>query len=128
VLFRSNSKEFVESLSENSSVPVEKDVVLSSEFDDKCPSINNNILVFASNRAGGFGGYDLYYSFFENGNWGEPINFGSGINSEYDEFRPIVRSDEWQFDNDMMIFSSNRLGGKGGFDLYCVGIQRKEEI
>jgi hypothetical protein len=120
-----NSKEIVEILSDNSSASIEKDVILSSEFDDKCPSVTNNLLVFASNRAGGFGGYDLYYSFFENGNWSEPVNFGSGINSEYDEFRPIVRSDEWQFDNDMMIFSSNRPGGKGGFDLYFVGIERK---
>lgn len=123
-----NSKTIVEILSENSSVSVEKDPILSSESDDKCPSVTNNLLVFASNRAGGFGGYDLYYSVFENGKWGEPVNFGSGINSEYDEFRPIVRSDEWQFDNDMMIFSSNRPGGKGGFDLYFVGIERKGEI
>lgn len=123
-----SSKTIVEILSENNSAPVEKDAVLSSESDDKCPSITNNMLVFASNRVGGFGGYDLYYSVFENGNWSEPVNFGSGINSEYDEFRPIVRSDKWQFDNDMMIFSSNRPGGKGGFDLYFVGIERKEEI
>lgn len=103
-----------------------KSDILSSESDDKCPSINNNLLVFTSNRAGGFGGYDLYYSYFENGSWSEPINFGSEINTEYDEYRPIVRTNEWEFDNDMMIFSSNRPGGKGGFDLYYVGIQRKE--
>lgn len=45
-----------------------------------------------------------------------------------DEYRPIVRSDKWKFDNNMMIFSSNRPGGKGGFDLYFVGIERKGEI
>lgn len=122
-----NSKEIVEILSADNSATVEMDSILSSEFDDKCPSIVNNILVFTSNRAGGFGGYDLYYSYFENGSWGEPINFGSEINSEYDEYRPIVRSKPWEFDNDMMIFSSNRPGGKGGFDLYYVGIKRNEE-
>lgn len=119
------SKEILEILSGNNSNSVEKDSNLSSDYDDKCPSITNNILVFTSNRAGGFGGYDLYYSNFENGKWSEPINFGSKINSEYDEYRPIVRSKPWEFDNDMMIFSSNRPGGKGGFDLYYVGIQRK---
>jgi hypothetical protein len=102
-----------------------KDDILNSDGDDKCPSITNNILVFTSNRAGGFGGYDLYYSYFENGKWSQPVNFGNKINSEYDEYRPIVRSDEYEFDNDMMIFSSNRPGGKGGFDLYFVGIERK---
>lgn len=106
--------------------PVKKNDILSSGADDKCPSISDNILVFTSNREGGFGGYDLYYSYFENGEWSAPINFGSGINTEYDEYRPIVRSDPGQFDNDMMIFSSNRPGGKGGFDLYFVGIERNK--
>jgi hypothetical protein len=104
-----------------------KNEVLSSDGDDKCPSITNNILVFTSNRAGGLGGYDLYYSYFENGSWSEPVNFGSDINSAYDEYRPIVRSRPYEFDNDMMIFSSNRPGGKGGFDLYYVGIERQTE-
>ena len=101
------------------------DSILSSEFDDKCPSITNNILVFTSNRAGGYGGYDLYYSYFENENWCEPVNLGSEINTEYDEYRPITNS-LVNFENNMMIFSSNRPGGKGGFDLYYVGIRRKE--
>jgi hypothetical protein len=105
--------------------PVIKDDVLNSEDDDKCPSITNQTMVFASNRKGGFGGYDLYYSYFENGEWSEPVHFGREINTEYDEYRPIVRSQPWEFDNDMMIFSSNRPGGKGGFDLYYVGIERE---
>jgi len=121
-----NNKEIVEILTENNSATVEMDSIFSSEFDDKCPSITNNILVFTSNRDGGYGGYDLYYSYFENGRWSEPINFGSKINTEYDEYRPIVRSKPWEFENEMMIFSSNRPGGKGGFDLYYVGIPRKE--
>lgn len=122
------SKPVLEILSGSNAAPIEKESVLSSEFDDKCPSITNNRIVFTSNRAGGFGGYDLYYSYFENGKWSEPVNFGEGINSAYDEYRPIVRSDPYEFDNDMMIFSSNRPGGKGGFDLYYVGIQRKVGI
>jgi len=121
-----SSKEILQILSENEPASVEMDTILSSASDDKCPSITNNLLVFTSNRDGGFGGYDLYYSCFENGKWSKPINFGSGINTEYDEYRPIVRSNKWEFDNDLMIFSSNRPGGKGGFDLYYVGIPRKE--
>ncbi len=33
--------------------------VLSGPDDDKCPYIKGNLMVFASNRASGFGGYDL---------------------------------------------------------------------
>ncbi|RLD19152.1 MAG: hypothetical protein DRI71_12290, partial [Bacteroidetes bacterium] len=101
-----------------------KDDQLSSEFDDKCPFISENLMVFTSNRAGGYGGYDLYFSKLVNGSWTKPINFGANINTEYDEFRPIVRPQE-QFSNDFMLFSSNRPGGKGGFDLYYVGIEKE---
>ena len=59
--------------------------------------------------------------------WSDPINFGEKINTEYDEFRPIVRP-QWDFSNDLMLFSSNRPGGKGGFDLYYVGIDKINRI
>lgn len=94
---------------------------ISSEGDDKSPFIEQNIMVFASNRAGGFGGYDLYYSKYENEKWGIPINMGERINTKYDEFRPILKF-SYEFENDFLMFSSNRIGGKGGFDLYYTGV------
>ena len=63
-------------LSEDSSYEIIKDASLSSNSDDKCPFIFGNKMVFTSNRAGGFGGFDLYYSLLENGKWTEPVNFG----------------------------------------------------
>lgn len=90
---------------------------LSSEGNDKCPSINGDLMVFTSDRDGGNGGFDLYYSMFTNGQWSDPINFGSQVNSPYDEYRPIT----FDFAGfKVMIFSSNRPEGKGGFDLYAV--------
>lgn len=91
---------------------------LSSDYNDKCPSIHNDLLVFSSDREGGYGGFDLYFSLLLNGQWTSPVNFGPEINTEYDEYRPITFS----FDNfkHLMIFSSDRPGGKGGFDLYMV--------
>jgi hypothetical protein len=120
-------------LASDQAFPVEKDTLLSSEGNDKCPFIaysyelwgddvvQNNLLVFASDREGGYGGYDLYYSNYSQGTWSEPVNFGPVINTEYNEFRPIVRP-QGDFDNDFMLFSSDRPGGKGGYDLYYVGI------
>jgi hypothetical protein len=96
-------------------------IKISSESDDKCPFVNGKSLVFASNRSGGYGGYDLYYSVIKNGEWSEPKNFGNKINSEFDEYRPITLYHE-RFDNNLLIFSSNRPGGKGGYDLYYSGI------
>lgn len=94
---------------------------ISSVNNDKCPFISGNLLVFVSDREGGYGGYDLWYSNFENGGWTAPVNFGENINSEFDEYRPVVQHFN-EFENALMIFSSNRPGGKGGFDLYYVGI------
>jgi hypothetical protein len=112
------------SLRDSVSHIVTKDSTLSSDYEDKCPFINGKLMVFTSNRPGGFGGYDLYYSTFQNDKWSTPVNFGDKINTQYDEFRPIVKAYEYDFTNDFMIFSSNRPGGKGGFDLYYVGITR----
>lgn len=107
-------------LTSTNSVQISKESVLSSPANDKCPSINGSIIVFASDRDGGYGGYDLYYSKFVNNQWSAPVNFGEKINSSSDEYRPITFSFLNLFD--LMIFSSNRPGGKGGFDLYCAQI------
>jgi len=108
-----------ESLVSPNPLPFVKEAVLSGTSNDKCPSITVNLLVFTSDRPGGFGGYDLYYSLFLNDKWSAPVNFGSKINSEYNEYRPITFTFAG---TDLMIFSSDRPGGKGGYDLYGVKI------
>jgi hypothetical protein len=97
---------------------------LNSTSDDKCPMVMNRIMVFTSNRPGGIGGYDLYYSVFNKGRWGSPVNFGPGINTSYNEYRPVIG---WQedFTNYFLMFSSDRPGGLGGYDLYFTGVDFK---
>jgi hypothetical protein len=97
-------------------------VNLNSEADDKCPNLLGNIMIFTSNRPGGLGGYDLYYSVLTNGVWSTPVNLGAPINSEFDEYRPVLGG-HTDFTNLFLIFSSNRPGGMGGFDLYFTGIE-----
>lgn len=117
-----NDNNLIDDFISTESKEVIKNEILSSDFDDKCPYIFDNMMVFASNRPGGFGGYDLYYSRFEDGQWTAPTNFGASINSEYDEYRPILFDERVDYQKHMMVFSSNRPGGKGGFDLYFVGV------
>ena len=98
---------------------------LCSEGNEKCPFIMGDVMVFTSDRPEGYGGYDLYYSLLENGTWSDPVNFGSRINTPHNEFRPVLKYFYYEdFTNDFMLFSSDRPGGKGGFDLYYVGIPR----
>ncbi len=98
---------------------------INSTSDDKCPLIFKDFMVFCSNRPGGMGGFDLYYSVFKNGNWSSPVNYGPDVNTSSDEYRPVV----WfhpDFTNLFMLFSSDRPGGKGGFDFYYKGIEFPE--
>lgn len=94
---------------------------INSPYDDKCPMVYKNLMVFTSNRPGGYGGYDLYYSVLKNGSWTSPVNLGPEINTSSDEYRPLLGNHS-DFTNIFMIFSSDRTGGKGGFDLYFTGL------
>lgn len=96
-------------------------LAISSDSNDKCPFVSGKLLVFTSDRPGGFGGYDLYYSLRTNNGWSDPVNFGASVNSEYDDYRPVVLNYPGVFSNSLLLFSSNRPGGKGGFDLYYIG-------
>lgn len=98
---------------------IELNDILSSNGNDKCPYVFEDMIVFTSDREGGFGGYDLYYSQNIGGVWSEPKNMGEKINSSADEYRPIIIP-FFEFEEKMLIFSSDREGGRGGFDLYAV--------
>lgn len=95
---------------------------LSGPYNDKCPYLMEDLMVFVSDRPGGQGGEDIYYSEFKDGKWSEPVNAGPRINTTYNEYRPIL---PWlpNFNYNLMIFSSNRPGGKGGYDLYMTGLK-----
>ncbi|KEO71648.1 PD40 domain-containing protein [Anditalea andensis] len=97
---------------------IKKNAVLSSDQNDKCPFVLGNIMVFASDREGGYGGFDLYFSQYLNGKWSQPQNMGEKINSAYDEYRPVI-IEFGELEDTMLIFSSNKPGGKGGYDLYA---------
>ena len=73
-------------------------------------------MYFSSQGHTSIGGYDIFVSYREeNGEWGEPINLGYPINSPYDDlFFSISASAKYAY------FSSNRLGGEGGMDIYKV--------
>jgi hypothetical protein len=117
----------IEFLSDNTGGTVYPVNILNSGSNDKCPYVNGELLVFASDRPGGYGGFDLYFSRRNGDTWSEPLNYGDRINTEYDEYRPVIIS-QHEFVNELMIFSSNRPGGKGGFDLYYVGIPKNNNF
>lgn len=72
------------------------------------------ILYFVSNRPGGLGGTDIWYTLVKNGKSGECVNLGPQVNSIADEYTPF-----YDQRNGVLYFSSDRMGGKGGHDIYC---------
>lgn len=75
-------------------------------------SPDGNILYFASDMPGGFGGMDLYYSEKINDKWSSPVNCGNTINSTEDEVFPFVRKDG------KLYFSSRGHITIGGLDIF----------
>ncbi len=69
-------------------------------------------LFFASDRDGGFGGYDLYYSEFIDGIWSEPINLGPHVNTKSNEVYPFFHS------SGRLYFSSNGHTAGNAYKLY----------
>ena len=77
-----------------------------------CFNDTNQTLYFSSNKAGGFGGFDLYsMKYLGNDKWAEPLNLGGSINTDLNEVFPT-------FHNGALYFSSNGIKGSGGLDLY----------
>lgn len=76
-------------------------------------SKDGKTLYFSSNKPGGYGKYDIYFSKFESGEWGDPKNIGMPINSAGEDiFFSLNNNNETGF------LSSNRGGGFGSMDIY----------
>ncbi len=78
-----------------------------------CFSPDGNTIYFASNRNGGYGGFDIYKCDKRGNLWSEPKNLGATINSQGDEITPF-------FDGMTLFFSSDWHFGFGGYDIFKV--------
>lgn len=70
-------------------------------------------LYFSAEKEGGIGGFDIYVtSKNDEGEWSEPINLGTKINSSGDEYFPTI------IDTSYLYFSSDGRIGYGNQDIY----------
>ncbi|MGB3800576.1 MAG: carboxypeptidase regulatory-like domain-containing protein [Lewinella sp.] len=75
-------------------------------------SRDGQTIYFASNRPGGYGGYDIYLARLDGGQWPTiPENVGPVVNSRGDEITPFA-------DGHSLFFSSNWHHGLGGYDAF----------
>lgn len=76
-----------------------------------CFSEDGTTIYFASDRAGGMGGMDLYSTTFDGTTWSEPINLGDEVNTAGNEITPFYASG-------VLWFASDSKEGLGGYDIY----------
>jgi outer membrane protein OmpA-like peptidoglycan-associated protein len=92
-----------------------RDVRINNEYYNvttPCLSPDGKKLYFASDKQGGYGGSDLYYSLWKDGRWEDPVNLGPVINTKGNESYPFISSAGDLF------FSSDGHPGLGGKDIY----------
>jgi tetratricopeptide (TPR) repeat protein len=97
----------------------------SEEYSTGHPALNvdGTILIFASDRPGGYGGSDLYYCVRSgNGEWTRPINLGKKINTEGNELFPFLDKNQYLF------FASTGHVGLGGLDVFEVQLNQMKPI
>jgi outer membrane protein OmpA-like peptidoglycan-associated protein len=84
---------------------------------DSQPTVgaNDNYIIFASDRPGGYGGIDLYITRRDSitKEWGKPQNLGPKINTKGNEKTPFIHTD-----SRTLYFSSNGHYGFGGYDIF----------
>ena len=76
-----------------------------------CLAFDGSALYFSSNRVGGFGGYDIYVSYWKEESWTYPQNLGEDINTSGNEITPF-------FTDEDLYFASDYHHGMGGYDIF----------
>ncbi len=89
--------------------------VNSFSWDGHCSlSPDGNTLYFSSERAGGYGGKDIYKAtFLPDSTWGNVVNLGDSINTKYDEDSPFIHPD-----GVTLFYSSKGPKSSGGYDIF----------
>ncbi len=80
-----------------------------------CLSFDKQWLYFISDKEGGKGSHDIWKSPWdaEKERWGEAINLGDVINTDYDEIGVVLHPD-----GKTLYFQSNGHKGMGGYDIF----------
>jgi tetratricopeptide (TPR) repeat protein len=108
-LSRFNGKDWTIPELMGSDINVDDAVEASATF-----SPDNNMLIFSSDRSGGYGGRDLYRVVkLPGGEWSKAQNLGSTINTSYDEDAPFLHTD-----GKTLYFSSKSHLNMGGYDIF----------
>jgi hypothetical protein len=106
-IFRSALQDGVYGPAEKLPAPINSEY---REF-DAYVSVDEDVIVYSSERPGGYGGSDIYVSFVdENGDWAIPQNLGGEVNSSASEYGAMPSPD-----GRYLFFTSGRTGDENIF-------------
>ena len=98
-------------------VPINLGPEINSQYDEVSPFLakSGKKLFFSSDRIEGFGGFDIFEANYsaEASTWSVAQNIGTPLNSPMNDINFSL-----SYDGMTAIFSSDRIGTVGGFDLY----------
>ncbi len=98
------------------SVPINIGPEINSSAWESQPSLSadGRLLYFVSDRRGGIGGRDIYFSKRkEDGSWSASENLGQPINTPFDEISPFIH-----VNGRTLFYATNGKPGFGGFDIF----------
>ena len=89
---------------------------------EKSPFIHSDsqTLYFSSDGHLGIGGYDIFFTKFRDGDWTKPVNIGYPINTKNNDLGFVVNTQGTK-----AYFASNKLNGKGGWDIYAIDLYKE---
>ncbi|AZQ63519.1 hypothetical protein EI427_15195 [Flammeovirga pectinis] len=98
--------------------PINLGGIVNTSGDEVSPFLHDDgTLYFASNGHKGMGGLDLFETIAKDDKIFAVTNLGSPINSPYDDFGLLLNKVKR-----IGYFTSNRVGGKGGNDIYQLNV------
>jgi len=105
---------FSQKVGDNWTNPVKADGEVNSDSGEVLPSLSEKgNFFFRSDRAGGYGGSDLYRAKFNDGHFTEVKNLGPNVNSEFGQTDPAIAKDE-----SYVVFVSRRPGMNNVISIY----------
>jgi len=94
--------------------PIYGEINSKADEDHASISPDGNRIYFSSDRRGGQGGLDIWYSDRQpDGSWGEPTNMGEAINTDKDETSAYIAPAEGR-----LLFASTGHFNMGGYDIF----------
>lgn len=104
------------------SKPVKMNKNINTKYHESSASYSNDgkTLYFVSNKPGGFGEHDIYYTKWDEvkKEWGVAVNVGPTVNTKYNEESVVIHPD-----GKTLYFSSQGHETMGGYDIFMSKLQ-----